>query len=60
MSEPAPRKAGWDDLLDVPDGYVGEIVNGELVMHPRPGAAHTETASDLGGVLTPPFRFGRG
>ena len=60
MSEPAAREAGWDDLLDVPDGLIGEIVDGELVVHPRPGPAHTETVSDLGGVLTPPFRFGRG
>lgn len=60
MSEPAPRKANWDDLLDVEEGYVGEIVDGELRVHPRPGAPHAETTSDLGGLLTPPFRFGRG
>ena len=60
MSEPAPRKATWDDLLDVKEGYIGEIVNGELRVHPRPGAPHAETTSDLGGLLTPPFRFGRG
>jgi Uma2 family endonuclease len=60
MSEPAPRKANWDDLLDVEEGYIGEIVHGELRVHPRPGAPHAETTSDLGGLLTPPFRFGRG
>ena len=60
MSEPGPRKANWDDLLDVKEGYIGEIVDGELRVHPRPGAPHAETTSDLGGLLTPPFRFGRG
>ena len=60
MPEPAARKATWDDLLNVAEGYVGEIVAGQLVVHPRPGAPHAETASDLGGVLTPPFKFGRG
>lgn len=60
VSQPAPRKANWNDLLDVREGYVGEIVNGELRVHPRPGAPHAETTSDLGGLLTPPFRFGRG
>ncbi|MDX2054083.1 MAG: Uma2 family endonuclease [Polyangiaceae bacterium] len=60
MSEPAKRRAIWDDLLDVAEGYVGEIVDGELNVVPRPAPPHAETASDLGGVLTPPFRFGRG
>lgn len=57
----APRRIGtWEDLAAVPEGYVGELVAGELVVHPRPGAPHTETASDLGLVLGPAFRFGRG
>lgn len=60
MSEPARRRATWDDLLEVPEGYIGEIVDGQLQMHPRPSGPHAETTSDLGGVLTPPFRFGRG
>lgn len=60
MSEPARRRATWEDLFDVPEGRVGEIVNGELRLLPRPAPPHVETASDLGGLLTPPFRFGRG
>ena len=60
MSSPAPRQACWDDLLDVRDDHIGEIVNGELRLHPRPGAPHAETTSDLGALLLPPFRFGRG
>lgn len=47
-------------MLDVPEGYVGEIVGGELVVHPRPGPPHAEASSVLGGLLTPPFRIGRG
>jgi Uma2 family endonuclease len=60
MVTAAQRLATWEDLADVPEGYVGEIVAGELVLQSRPGAPHTETASDLGLVLGPPFRFGRG
>lgn len=60
MILPASRQATWDDLLSVPDDCLGEIVNGELVLHPRPAAPHLETASDLGGLLTGAFRFGRG
>jgi len=60
MSRPASRRAGWDDLLDVAEGFVGEIVDGELRVQPRPGAAHAEVASDLRVLLGGPFRFGRG
>lgn len=60
MSETARRRATWDDLLEVEDGFIGEIVAGELRVHPRPGPPHAETTSDLGGLLAPPFRFGRG
>lgn len=60
MAEPAARRATWDDLFGVPEGRNGEIVNGELRLLPRPAPPHSETASDLGGLLTPPFRFGRG
>jgi Uma2 family endonuclease len=58
MATPARKLAGWDDLLDVPEGFVGEIVDGEVVAHPRPGGPHTEVASDLGGLLQGPFQFG--
>jgi Uma2 family endonuclease len=60
MADLAPKLATWDDLLGVEEGYLGEIVNGELVVTPRPGPPHTETASDLGIVLGGPFRLGRG
>lgn len=59
-SDPARRVATWDDLLDVPEGYIGEIVAGEVQVHPRPGAPHAESASDLGMLLGAPFRFGIG
>lgn len=63
MSNPVGARAaqvGWDDLLDVPEGYIGEIIDGELFMTPRPGPPHTETASELGGLLVGAFRFGVG
>jgi Uma2 family endonuclease len=60
MSSPASRQATWDDLLDVRDDHIGEIVGGELRVRPRPGAPHAETTSDLGALLLPAFRFGRG
>jgi Uma2 family endonuclease len=38
----------------------GEIIDGELIVSPRPARRHIEAASTLGGELIPPYRFGRG
>ncbi len=57
---PARRRATWDDLLEAPDGFIGEIVDGEVTLTPRPGFPHAESASDLGALLGGPFRFGHG
>lgn len=37
---------------------MGEIVDGELVVSPRPATPHAVGASALGGTLLPPFQFG--
>ena len=63
MSDPSAarsRPATWDALLEVPEGYVGEIIAGELVVSPRPGARHTRVASSLGVFLGGSFGFGMG
>lgn len=57
---PAKRRATYDDLESVPDDKIGEIVNGELIVSPRPAARATRSASRLGGLLTPPFDVGAG
>jgi Uma2 family endonuclease len=49
-----------EELLAVPDDLVAEIVDGELITSPRPGAAHSIAASATGGSLVPPFQFGEG
>jgi Uma2 family endonuclease len=60
MVQTAQRAATYQDLLAAPEHLVAEILFGELVTHPRPAPPHTSAASALGGVLTPPFQFGRG
>jgi len=60
MSEPARRKASYEDLYGVPEHMIGEIINGELIVSPRPSLDHTHSASILGGELVPPFAMGRG
>ncbi|MGE5185552.1 MAG: Uma2 family endonuclease [Acidobacteriota bacterium] len=39
---------------------IAEIIDGELVLSPRPGGRHTAVASALGDELGPPFKRGRG
>jgi Uma2 family endonuclease len=54
------RPATWDDLLDVPEDFIGEIIAGEIVATPRPANPHATVASDLGVLLGGPFRIGTG
>ncbi len=61
MAGAAQRAPGtWHDLDAVPEGSIGEIVGGEIVVHPRPDPPHTDAASDLGTLLGGWFRFGIG
>ena len=56
----APRKAGYQDVLDAPAHRVAEVLDGALYTHPRPAPLHTIAASHLGDELTSPFGKGRG
>lgn len=49
-----------DELDALPVGLIGQLIGGELLVHPRPNAPHTEAASELGAALIPPFRHGEG
>ena len=63
MTQPVrndPRRATWADLLALPEHQKGEIVNGELVLAPRPAPPHVMVASDLAVLLGGTFRFGSG
>jgi Uma2 family endonuclease len=57
---PARRPATYADIVALPENVVGEILNGELVVSPRPAPRHAYAASSLGGMLVPPYRFGDG
>jgi Uma2 family endonuclease len=60
MTVPARRPATYEDILTLPENVVGEIIDGELIVSPRPAPRHADAASSLGGMLIPPFRFGDG
>jgi Uma2 family endonuclease len=54
------RPAIWDDLDEVSEGYIGEIVAGEIVVTPRPNAPHMKAAGELTHALGSPFHKGIG
>jgi len=60
MTEPARKRAVYEDLFGIPRNMTGEIVNGELVVTPRPSRKHANTASMLTAEIIPPYRSGRG
>lgn len=59
MSRPlrTARPATYEDLVAAPDHVVAELIDGTLLMSPRPAPPHAACASAIGGELN--FRFGR-
>jgi Uma2 family endonuclease len=60
MGDPAKRRATYEDVLNAPPHKVAEIIDGELVLSPRPAGPHAAAATALGEELGPPFKRGRG
>lgn len=60
MVELAKQKATYQDLYSIPDNMVGEIIDGELVVTPRPSVRHAHATSILGNEIGPPYHLGRG
>ena len=60
MDPSPPKRAQYEDLLGVPDHMVGEIINGNLVVSPRPAVPHALASSTLGIDLGAAFQRGRG
>jgi Uma2 family endonuclease len=60
MAEPAKKQATYDDLYHIPENMVGEIIDGELIVRPRPTYGHARASTSLVADLAPPYDFGRG
>ncbi|HEY5817220.1 MAG TPA: Uma2 family endonuclease [Mesorhizobium sp.] len=60
MADPVKRPATYADLEAVQPHLVAEIIDGELMTHPRASPRHGATANSLGDELTGPFQKGRG
>lgn len=55
MQARLPRRATYADLEHTPENMVAEIINGELVLSPRPAPRHANTASVLGSDINGRF-----
>jgi Uma2 family endonuclease len=60
MGDLAKRRATYQDVLDAPPHKVAEIIDGELILSPRPAGPHSAAATALTEELGPPFKRGRG
>jgi Uma2 family endonuclease len=60
MAEADKQKATYADIEAAPPHLVAEIIDGELVTHPRPAPRHGVAANSIAGELTGPFQNGRG
>lgn len=54
------RPATYEDILRLPGNVIGEIVNGELYVSPRPSAKHAIATSRLLSEIDGPFHSGKG
>jgi Uma2 family endonuclease len=54
------KPATYEDIVSLPENMVGEIVQGELFVSPRPAIRHALASSVLGGALGGPFHRGQG
>ena len=52
------HKATYQDILDLPEGVRGEIIDGELIVSPRPSPKHLKASYALGHKIGGPFEFG--
>src|SRR2546422_8421360 len=49
------RRATYEDLCRVPDTMVAEIIDGELIVTPRPAVPHARVTSVMAGDPRPPL-----
>lgn len=54
------RPATYDHIQKLPDNLIGEIVDGELFVSPRPSAKHAMATTRLISEIEGPFSSGKG
>lgn len=59
-AEPARRRAAYEDLYNIPENMTGEIIDGELILTPKPAPRHALAAVALGSRIASGYHFGDG
>ncbi|HZP18653.1 MAG TPA: Uma2 family endonuclease [Bauldia sp.] len=60
MGSSGKKPATYADLEAAPPHLVAEIIDGELLTHPRPSPRHAASAASLTEAIAGPFQKGRG
>jgi Uma2 family endonuclease len=60
MPDPPKKRATYEDVVNAPEHMVAEIIDGDLLLFPRPARPHAVAASALTEELGPPFKRARG
>jgi Uma2 family endonuclease len=60
MDSTARKIASYQDVLDAPEHFIAEVLDGELHLQPRPASAHAIVGTTLGNALGPSFQSRRG
>jgi Uma2 family endonuclease len=60
MPTTAKKKATYEDLYNIPENMIGEIIDGELFLSPRPSPKHSRAASRLQQTIGGPYDLGQG
>ena len=60
MVDAARWRAAYEDLLAVPEHQIAQLLDGELIVQPRPASPQALARSVLGGEVMGPFHRGRG
>ncbi len=58
MKESIKSNATYADLYSIPDNMIGEIIDGELYVMPRPSPKHCNTSSSLGIIIGYYYKMG--
>jgi Uma2 family endonuclease len=55
MSAPGVKRATYDDVLAAPEHLIAEVIDGVLMMSPRPAFGHARASTLIGATLTTIF-----
>jgi Uma2 family endonuclease len=55
---PQQRRATYEDVVSAPPHLVAEIIDGDLLLSPRPSPRHANAKASLGAAIKGPFDWG--